>query len=116
MAVEIKLAYDEKNEIRKLFAEYTEMLCERDPAAAICLKAQHHDDEVEQLHERYGQPQGCIYIAYVDGKAAGCGALHQIDNQTCELKRLFVRPGFRGHHVAMELFEHILATANKNGA
>ena len=45
MAVEIKLAYDEKNEIRKLFAEYTEMLCERDPAAAICLKAQHHDDE-----------------------------------------------------------------------
>ena len=115
MAIEIKLAYDEKDEIKKLFTEYTELLIERDPEAAIVLKQQNYDEEVSQLRERYGRPQGSMYIAYVDGKPAGCGGLHRIDADTCELKRLYVRPGFRGHHLAKVIFEQILADAKEGG-
>lgn len=66
MSIKMKLAYDEKAEVKKLFSEYTNMLVEADPDMAIYLEIQNYDDELEHLEKKYGLPEGRLYIIYVD--------------------------------------------------
>src|SRR5579863_5660398 len=40
--------------------------------------------------------RGRLYLATVDGEAAGVGALKPVSSDTSELKRMFVRPAYRG--------------------
>jgi GNAT superfamily N-acetyltransferase len=115
MALEIRLAYDDGAVIRELFTEYTDMLVENDPAFAGYLAIQNYDAEVADLRSKYGLPDGRIYLALVDGRPAGCIAVHRIDADSCELKRLYVRPEFRGHGLAQTLTERILSDARKIG-
>lgn len=115
MAVEIKLAYEAKEEIGALFQEYTDVLIQNDPSFAEYLAIQHYDSEVRHLEEKYGLPDGRLYIAWVDGKAAGCIGLRKLDSERCEMKRLYVRPGYRGHHLARRLVETVLADAKGIG-
>lgn len=115
MAVEIKLAYDAQEEVSALFREYTAMLLENDPSFAEYLAIQHYDAEVRHLEDKYGLPSGRLYIAWVDEQAVGCIGLRRLDATRCEMKRLYVRPGFRGHHLARRLVETILDDARAIG-
>ncbi len=115
MEIEIKLAYDRKREIRELFSEYTNMLIDMDTQVAEYLSVQNYEDELENLSVKYGMPYGRLYIAEVGGEPAGCVALRKLDHDNGEIKRLFVRPSFRGNKIGNQLMELVLEEAKKVG-
>ena len=103
-------------EIGELFREYTEMLVENDPKFAAYLELQDYDGELRRLEGKYGPPGGRLILAREDGAAAGCIALKQMDEEgRCELKRLYVRPAFRGRGLGRELTRRIIAAAREIG-
>ena len=115
MSLEIKVGYNEKDEIKKLFSEYTNMLIENEPGMAKYLKLQDYDYELSHLENKYGMPEGRLYIAYVDGSPAGCVCIRKLSNTNCELKRLFVRPKFRGHKLGEILVQKVIDDAKSIG-
>jgi N-acetylglutamate synthase and related acetyltransferases len=115
MELEIKLAYENKREIKELFLEYTEMLVKNDSDFAKYLELQNYDSELEHLEDKYGLPDGRLYIVKVNDEVAGCIGLRKIDNENCEMKRLYVKPKFRGHKISNKLVEIIIEDAKKIG-
>ena len=115
MLVEIKPAYKSIEKIKELFKEYTYMLVKEDEDFAKYLKLQDYDSELENLDIKYGLPKGRLYLATVEGEVAGCIALKYIDEKTCELKRLYVKPEFRGNKIADALVDQIIDDAKKIG-
>ena len=82
--------------VNTLFSEYTQMLVDNDPAFGEYLAIQNYEEELKHLREKYGMPEGRLYLAYCGGQLAGCIGLGKIDDVRCEMKRLYVRPEFRG--------------------
>ena len=115
MLVEIKLAYNCTDKVKELFSEYTDMLVKSDNDFANYLQLQDYDLELENLDKKYGLPKGRLYIATVEGDVAGCIALRNIDDKSCELKRLYVRPEFRGNQIGQMLIEQIISDARDLG-
>ena len=115
MTIELIPGCDHPREIAALFEEYTAMLVENDPAFAAYLTLQRYDDELRHLEEKYGPPRGRLYLARCSGEAAGCIALRRLDDARGELKRLYVRPAFRGRGLARRLTEQIIDDARRLG-
>ena len=115
MKLEIKEGYNYKEEIKLLFNEYTEILINGDKTFKEYLKLQNYDNEIENLEEKYGKPEGRLYIAFYDGKPAGCIALKKMDKDNCEMKRLYVRNEFRGKHIGSILTKKIIEDAKEIG-
>ena len=93
---------------KQLVIEYTEFLG-RD------LSFQHLDDELKDLSAKYAPPEGRLLCAAVDDKIIGCVAYHKHNAARCEMKRLFVREGYREHHAGNKLVEAIINSARANG-
>jgi GNAT superfamily N-acetyltransferase len=93
---------------RELFLEYQDGL-------GISLCFQGFDAELAQLPGKYVPPQGRLLIARVDGAVAGCGALRPLSAEVGELKRLYVRPGMRGHGAGLALCEALVDAARQAG-
>ena len=74
-----------------------------------------YDDEIENLEAKYGLPQGRLYVAYFENKVAGCIALRPLNDMQCEMKRLYVKPEFRGNGIAKILAERIISDAKSIG-
>lgn len=115
MSIELKQAYDCKEEVRVLFSEYTDMLIEGDSSFKEYLEIQNYDEELEHLEHKYGLPYGRLYLAYYEGELAGCIGLRKVDETNCEMKRLYVRPQFRGKHIGDYLVKHIIEEARAIG-
>lgn len=115
MSFELIPAYDLKNEVAELFTEYTRMLVELDPKFQKSLDQQNYDEELDHLEDKYGLPGGRLYLAYVDGRPAGCVGMRKLDGSTGELKRLYVRPAFRGQHLGRLMVERIISDARSLG-
>lgn len=115
MGIEIKLAYDYNKEIKELFLEYTEMLVKNDLNFVKYLELQNYDSELENLSDKYGLPDGRLYIVKFENEVAGCIGLKKIDDQNCEMKRLYVRPAFRGHKLSIKMIEKTIDDAKKIG-
>ncbi len=107
----IKYAYDEEENIRELFQEYTDMLISENPDVEKILDKQDYNTELQHLNEKYGLPYGRLYLVEVDDVPAGCICLKKIDDDNCEIKRLYVRPQFRGHSLAKQLLNKIIDDA-----
>lgn len=108
-------AFEHKKEIGELFAEYTRMLVELDPEFQKSLDQQNYDEELDHLEDKYGLPGGRLYLAYWDGELAGCVGMKKLDAHTGELKRLYVRPALRGHHLGRLMVERIIEDARSLG-
>ncbi len=76
------------------------LLREYEASLGVSLDFQGFDEEVAELPGAYAPPDGALLIAADD---AGCVALRRIDDETCELKRLYVRPAWRGHGLGRQL-------------
>lgn len=108
-------AYGRTHDVKALFTEYTEMLIEGDPAFREYLSMQNYDREVEHLEEKYGPPEGRLYLALWDGALAGCIGMKRIDDERAEMKRLYVRPAYRGKKIGDALVARILSEAEAAG-
>lgn len=102
-------------EIGELFREYTDMLVTGDPVFASYLALQRFDEELRHLEDKYGAPEGCLYLLRADGEAAGCGGMKKLDEGRCELKRMYIRPAFRGRGLGRAMAERIIADARAAG-
>ncbi len=111
--IEIVPAYDHPEEIAGLFSEYTNMLIAGDSSFQKYLDIQHYEDELKELDKKYGLPYGRLYLAYLKGEAAGCIGLRKIDDRNCEMKRLYVRPQFRGKKIGNQLVQRIIEDAKE---
>jgi putative acetyltransferase len=95
-------------EIRALFAEYAASL-------GVDLCFQRFDEELAGLPGGYAPPEGRLLLAWVDGRPAGCVALRRLDRDVAEMKRLFIRPAFRGLRLGRALAEVVIAEARAAG-
>jgi GNAT superfamily N-acetyltransferase len=93
---------------RTLFQEYGASL-----GFSLCF--QNFDKELAGLPGDYAPPKGRLLIAYSDGEPAGCVALHQFEPGISEMKRLYVRPAFRGKRVGLAMANAIIAAARDIG-
>jgi ribosomal protein S18 acetylase RimI-like enzyme len=90
--------------IRELFIEYSET-----PGVDLCLKT--FNEEMRTLPEPYHW-----FVAGMEGDtAAGCAALRRLDGEFAELKRLYVRPAFRGSGLARRMMLAAIAEARESG-
>jgi carbonic anhydrase len=71
--------------------------------------------ELETLSQVYGPPRGVLLLAEMEGRPAGCAAVRPLDNVICELKRVYVRPDFRGTGMGRRLTETALQAAREMG-
>jgi putative acetyltransferase len=96
-------------QVRNLFADYRAEL-----PLEYCFET--FDAEIAGLPGDYAPPQGKLLLATVVGQPIGCIGLRPFPLVgTCEMKRLYVRPGFRGGKVGRELVARLLDEARRLG-
>ena len=115
MAITLVPACDHIRETGELFKEYTDMLIAGDSSFQQYLELQHYDQELKHPQDKYGLPCGRLYLAYCDEIPAGCIGLRKIDDLCCEMKRLYVRPAFRGRQIGTLLVRRIIEDAVEIG-
>lgn len=118
---------------RMLFREYA-------AALSVDLCFQNFESELASLPGEYAPPTGRLYLAFVTASqeggvsdqhdaptaatgisagvagqadATGCVALRKFDSTSCEMKRLYVRPEFRGQGIARGLVEEVMQAARE---
>jgi ribosomal protein S18 acetylase RimI-like enzyme len=107
------LAEPEISQARTLFQEYA-----MTPGVVACL--QDFESEVASLPGQYGPPTGRLLLALhrspgESDEPIGCVGLRKLEKEICEMKRLYVRPGFRKEGTGQALVENIIADASAMG-
>ena len=115
MDIELKLAYEETEYVRRLIEEYMQMLVRMEPDIETYLSMQNSEEELRNLKEKYKKPDGRLYLAYVEGMQVGCIGLRRLKGRECEMKRLYVRTEFRGMHIGDVLVKKIISDARDIG-
>jgi putative acetyltransferase len=94
--------------VRALFQEY---------AAGMGLNFcfQGFTGELATLPGKYMPPEGRLLIAECDSQTAACVALRKLADGVCEMKRLYVRPAFRGRGIGRTLSESVIQAARDHG-
>lgn len=99
---------EEVEEARRLFKEY-------EASTGIDLCFQNFGRELASLPGDYAPPAGRLILASADIESAGCVALRCLEEGVCEMKRLFVRPAFRGCGLGRALAEAVVCEAREIG-
>jgi GNAT superfamily N-acetyltransferase len=94
--------------VKALFHEYVESL-------GIDLEFQGFEEELARLPGKYAPPGGRLLLATLKGEPAGCVALRPLEQDVCEMKRLYVRPVFRAHGLGRMLVHRIIQEARSAG-
>jgi len=91
---------------KTLIEEYTANL-------GVDLGFQNFSEEISNLSKNYGPPHGCLLLARVDGDPVGCVAVRYQDTVVCEMKRLYVKPKYRGAGLGRRLAESAIRYARR---
>ena len=112
MSTEIRIVRaqspDQIDEVRRLFREYERFL-------DVDLCFQSFEEELAGLPGKYGPPDGVLLMAMDGRQSAGCVALRKVEDRVCEMKRLYLRPQYRGRGLGRLLAERILSEATALG-
>ena len=96
-------------QVRNLFTEYRAQL-------PVEYRLRSLDTEIAELPGVYSPPQGRLLLATVVGQPVGSVGLRPFPrDRTCEMKRLYVRPAFRGGKLALALVERLISVARDVG-
>jgi GNAT superfamily N-acetyltransferase len=93
---------------RELFEEYAAGL-----GHDLCF--QHFADELARLPGAYAPPRGRLLLATCEDRWVGCAALRPQGATICEMKRMYVRPDFRGRGIGRQLAIETIAAAQRMG-
>jgi ribosomal protein S18 acetylase RimI-like enzyme len=94
--------------IRRLFRAYADWL-------NVDLCFQGFDEELDGLPGKYASPRGRLLLARAGREVAGCVGVRPLDDGICEMKRLWVEPGFAGHGIGRRLAEAIVGAGRELG-
>ena len=109
MAEFIRAATEEDyREARVLLREY-----EAEIEVDLCFQG--FEEELDTLERVYGRPGGVFFLLRQGERIAGCVALKDLGGGACEMKRLFLRPGFRGQGLGRRCAQRIVQTAREMG-
>lgn len=93
---------------RNLFLEY-------EKALGISLCFQGFEQELANLPGCYLPPLGRLLLGFEEGFPVACGGLRPLAAGTCEIKRMYVRPGYRGQGYGRRMCESLLVAARSEG-
>jgi putative acetyltransferase len=94
--------------VESIFREYVASLSED-------ITFQDFEAEFAGLPGKYARPGGAVLIAWDGAQAAGAVAYRMVEPGVCEMKRLYVRPAFRGRDIGRELAEELIDDARRAG-
>lgn len=100
--------------IRELMREYATWAFTIIPGSNESPAWEGFDAELATLPGVYAPPAGRLLLAMQDGQPAGCVCLKRHDNTTSELKRLYVRPTFRGQNIGQQLVKMLVEEARRS--
>ncbi|MEM6845185.1 MAG: GNAT family N-acetyltransferase [Bacteroidota bacterium] len=107
---QIQIAKTESDfvQAKRLFQQYADWL-------GIDLSYQKFEEELTVLPQMYGENKGRILLAKIGDQAIGCVGVRQFSPSTCEMKRLYVLPGFQGRGIGEALAKRIIQEGRRLG-
>ncbi|HEY2350713.1 MAG TPA: GNAT family N-acetyltransferase [Puia sp.] len=99
---------NEFEQARHLFKEYADAL-------GVDLSFQEFEKELETIHVQYNKPVGGLLLIYINGHPIACTGVRRLNDETAELKRMYVKSEFRGFRIGVELLQRSLSLAKVLG-
>lgn len=107
-SIELAAFPADERQVAELLIEY------RDTSGhEVCFRS--FENEISELCTHYAPPSGGILLARQADAVAGCIGWWRIDEQACEMRRLYVRPAYRGHGLGRQLIRTFLKYARQLG-
>ena len=107
VSIKIADAAEEFEQAKTLFEEYAASL-------DFDLGYQDFKKELSTIAQQYKQPEGALLLSFVDNdNAAGCAGVRRFSDEIAELKRLYVKPGYRSLKIGKSLLESAIDTARQ---
>jgi len=100
---------------KELIEQAKELIREYAQSLEFDLAFQDFNKEMEDFPGQYASPKGCLYIVLDENQPIGCVALRDLGQGICEMKRLYVKPNFRGQKVGKLLAEIVIKAAKDMG-
>lgn len=102
----------ELTQVKDLFRAYFQFLSQEH---GLDISYQGIEEELATLPGKFAPPDGRLILAVTSEQSVGCAALRRIDDQACELKRMFVLPQFRGQGIGKALARKLIDDARTIG-
>ena len=93
---------------KELFREYATSL-------GVDLSFQDFEKELITIDQQYRQPKGGLILAFKDEQPVGCAGVRKLEDDTAELKRMYVKVECRGYNIGVGLLERSLKLARELG-
>ena len=100
---------------KELIERAKELIREYAQSLEFVLEFQDFDKKMEDFPGQYVSPRGCLFIALNEDQPIGCVAFRNLEQGVCEMKRLYVKPDFRGQKAGKLLAEVVIKTAKVMG-